>query len=288
MLSNEVIQMIQKYQKNNAYEIEKIFSNLQDIVEQLDTIRFDLTRMFKKSIDDNKFPDDLCADIALLNQEIKIIRSLLKNTDNFHEEEYETNVLDINFYSVIVLSNTYKCSSEHQTKDLVGRIPILDQHGKLTYKEVNLSYCYSCKKITMLRSDFNRIHENIMCKIVDETSILQETQNDSFGTLNKEHLIKQYGYNVQAKKNLSSKQRQIILATLIEADILNRREIINHIEWTMQNHKNKPSSQQAIRKWTEDIEFVRNYKIGSLPSVFVDNLILKYKKSKNDDDESIF
>lgn len=282
MISKETIQIIQKYSKNNFYTVKQINSNLQNILEELLNLRYDLYRMLKQSLDNSKFSDDLCSDITLLNKEIENIKSLLAISDNTNQSSEETNddngIPSIDIYSVIVLSNTYKCSSNHNTKDLIGKIPILNRQGRLTYKKVNISYCFDCKQFTMLKSDYLSIKDHIMCQVIDKTDEYSKNSKNNYNGWNQQSIISQYGYNVNSQKNLSSQQRQTILASLIEADVLNRNDIINHIEWIIQNHENRPTHRQAIQKWKEDVEFVKNYKTGDLSNVIIEQLILKYKK----------
>lgn len=282
MFSKEIVQIIQKHSKNNPYTIKQINSNVQNILEELLNLRYDLYRMLKQSLDNSKLSDDLCADITLLNKEIENIKSLLVESDNTDqlatEEENDDDIPSIDIYSVIVLKNTYKCLSNHNTKDLMGKIPVLNKQGKLTYKKVNISYCFDCKEFKMLKSDYLSIKDHIMCQVIDKTDEYLNNPKNSYNGWNQQSKINQYGYNVNSQRNLSIQQRQTILASLIEAEIVKKCNIINHIEWMIQTHEKIPTHKQAIQKWKEDLEFVKNYKIGNLPSVIVEQLILKYKK----------
>ncbi len=284
MISKEIIQILQKYSKTNSYTIKQINSNLQNIIEELLNLRYDLYRLLKQSIDDNKFSDDLCADITLLNKEIENIKLLFIMPDDIEQpvsEEVDNDIPPIDFYSVIVLSNTYKCSSNHNTKDLIGKIPVLNKQGVLTYKKVNISYCFDCEQFTMLKSDYLLIKDHIMCQVIDKTEEYLTSSRNNYNGWNQQSKINQYGYNVNSQRNLSSQQRQTILASLIEADIVKRNIIINHIEWMIQTNEKRPTHKQAIQKWKEDVEFVKNYKIGNLSNVIIEQLILKYKKSNS-------
>lgn len=184
-------------------------------------------------------------------------------------------LLDI--YSVIVLSNTLNCSSSHKTKDLIANIPALNPSGQISYLRINASYCFDCGRFTILKDDFNTIKDIIICKVVDETSEGQNNNYDvEFGQ--KQSVLYNYGYNVQAKKNLTKQQRQIILSSVIEANIMNRRDVTNHINTLIERGSKISSWRDATQKWKEDRRFVSEYQSDSLPEVIFNNIILKYRK----------
>lgn len=140
-------------------------------------------------------------------------------------------------------------------------------------------YCFDCKKFTILKENFNSIKDIIMCKIIDETVESKLAKNDEIEIEQKKSLLYYYGYNVQTQKNLSEKQRQIILSSIIEANIMNRRDISNHLITLINRGSKVPKWKTATQKWKQDKEFVSNYKLGSLPSVIFDKIIKKYTYS---------
>lgn len=197
-----------------------------------------------------------------------------------NEEKYDEIPL-INIYSVIVLSNTLNCSTNHKTKDLLAKIPVLNEDGEISYLKINASYCFNCKRFTILKSDFISIKDIIMCKVIDETSDYSNMVNNYFEIEQKKSILFQYGYNVQTKKNLSEIQRHIILSSIIEAQIMNRRDVINHINTLIERGSKIHSWNNATQKWKEDKQFVSEYKSDSLPEVIFSNIILKYKYQKH-------
>ena len=196
-----------------------------------------------------------------------------------NEEKYNT-IPSIDIYSVIVLSNTLNCSSNHNTDDLIAKIPVLNEDGEISYLKVNASYCYDCKRFTILKSDFIAIKDIVMCKVIDETSDYSNNSENVFDIEQRRSILFQYGYNVQTKKNLSEKQRHIILSSIIESQIMNRRDVINHINTLIERGSKIPSWNSATQKWKEDKQFVSEYKSDSLPEVIFNNIILKYRTQK--------
>lgn len=184
----------------------------------------------------------------------------------------------IDIYSVIVLSNTLKCSSNHQSKDLLAKIPVLNESGQISYIRISASYCFDCERFTILKDDFNAIKDVVMCKVIDETSEGQ-SNNCDMEMGQKQSILYNYGYNVQTKKNLSGQQRRIILSSVIEANIMNRRDVINHISTLIERGSKISSWKDATQKWKTDRKFVTEYQKDCLPEVIFNNIILKYRKS---------
>ena len=196
-----------------------------------------------------------------------------------NKEKYNA-IPPIDIYSVIVLSNTLNCSSNHNTDDLIAKIPVLNEDGEISYLKINASYCYDCKRFTILKSDFMAIKDIVMCKVIDETSDYSNDSENEFDMEQRRSILFQYGYNVQTKKNLSEKQRHIILSSIIEAQIMHRRDVINHINTLIERGSKIPSWNNATQKWKEDKQFVSEYKSDTLPEVIFSNIILKYKTQK--------
>ena len=90
-----------------------------------------------------------------------------------------------------------------------------------------------------------------------------------------------YGYNVQTKKNLSEIQRQTILSSIIEANIMDRRDIANHLTTLIERGSKIPNWKDATLKWKQDREFVSDYKLGALPSIIFNSVIKKYTYKKS-------
>lgn len=186
---------------------------------------------------------------------------------------------DCNIHTLIVLSNTKQCThKEHRTYDILAKIPTINKNGNLDYVEMLVSYCAECNRFTMLKKDFNIIKDIIACKVIDETHEYTNQRPDEIEIEQRNSLLFNYGYNVQTKKDLSDKQRQMLLSSIIEAQIMDRREIINHLTTLIDRGSKIDKWKTATQKWVKDRDFVSNYELGSLPEVIFDNIILKYNK----------
>lgn len=195
-----------------------------------------------------------------------------------NKDKYDA-IPQIDIYTVIVLSNTLKCASNHETKDIIAKLPVLNECGQISYINVNASYCSVCNRFTILKNDFNAIKDIVTCKVIDETTTYSGNNNNSEMEIEqKQSILAQYGYNVQTKKDLSEQQRHIILSSIIEAQIMSRREVIDHITTLIERGSKIRNWENATQKWKDDRKFVSEYQSDCLPEVVFNNIILKYRK----------
>ncbi|WP_313069736.1 hypothetical protein [Lacrimispora sp.] len=231
-------------------------------------------QLLNDEIEWNKCPN--CKRLFVLDYDAEAFN--FDNTNiTLNKDKYDEIPL-IDIYSVIVLNNTLKCSLNHRSKDLMAKIPVLNESGQISYLKISASYCFDCERFTILKDDFNAIKDVVMCKVIDETSERQSNNYDmEMGQ--KQSILYNYGYNVQTKKNLSEQQRRIILSSVIEANIMNRRDVVNHISTLIERGNKISSWKDATQKWKTDRKFVSEYQSECLPEVIFNNIILKYKKS---------
>ena len=80
-----------------------------------------------------------------------------------------------------------------------------------------------------------------------------------FGTLNETSLLKEYGYDVSRKTNLTEKERQELLVEIVDLDIMKVHEIINYIDFFIDSHPQK-THEIARSKWLADKRYIASYK----------------------------
>jgi hypothetical protein len=83
--------------------------------------------------------------------------------------------------------------------------------------------------------------------------------NDIY-SLNMESELHRNGYSVDAKTNLLDVQRQIILDGIIEFSIIPKDTVMNIIISNITRNKDKVHFQTAVKKWQQDLEYVKNKK----------------------------
>ena len=222
---------------------------------------------------------ELWKDSFELREYISSITLITNNPQNKIMQKETPSTLDI--FNVLVLNNTRKCSyKNHNAIDIIIQVPTVKNNGDILYADVLASYCKQCKRYTILKEDFKKIEDVILCEVIDETNPYNNDTVDEFTLEQRESVLYKYGYNVQSKMNLSSKQRHIILASVIEANILTRRQIIDHLTTLIERGSKIPNWKEATLKWKEDKYYVQSYKTENLPTAIFDKIILKYSYKK--------
>ena len=70
------------------------------------------------------------------------------------------------------------------------------------------------------------------------------------------------GYSVNQTDNLSSAVRQGILQYLIDSKVSNKPEIIDYLNFFIRRNGKKQNMGEAVRRWNEDLMWVREYQIN--------------------------
>lgn len=280
------------YQTEIAEEITPIFTKkvypylVSDDICPFCNVKFVQHYIYYQRIRDDKIHDEsviwyrcpACNKLFVIDYEADDFD--FDNTNIFLNKDKYNEIPSINIYTLIVLSNTLKCSSNHDTKDIIAKLPVLNEYGQISYISVNASYCPNCNRYTILKEDFNAIAGIVTCKVIDETASYDGSSESDIEINTKQSILAQYGYNVQTKKDLSEQQRHIILSSIIEAQIMTRREVIDHISTLIERGSKIPNWKFATQKWKEDRQFVSDYQSDCLPEVVFNNIILKYRKPK--------
>ena len=360
MLTDDVIQVLQKYQETNPAIISEINNDINNITLKLKNIKDylakEITLLANDDSPDNNI-EEIVHDSKILKKYISAIKLIPVNKHILTEEQlpivdiidkilvyviddsicpkcnthikdykidyiqksmsksvmwhkcptcnqlfvinYETGYFDnsntniildytyheqrtVTFNDVIVLSNVRSCTiKEHGLADVIARLPIFLNEGDIGFTDISISYCPKCNKYIMLKKDFKQIEGVIACKVIDQTTSQNNNYNyDEIEIEQKKSILYQYGYNVKTKAGLSDKQRHMILAAVVESQILTRGQICSHLDTLIERGSKIEKWKLATQKWKQDRQFVKKYNIKNLPPVLFNKVILKYNVSK--------
>ena len=303
MIPEEIINLLLRYNSQIVEEISVINLSIERIKDSLQTVNSVIAENLYKQIQNGaleKFDDEqtYLQDSYTLRNFIQTISCInvqyddhnipnddivpdYENAEDIDDAQFsDMNEKKLDIYNVIVLSTIRKCKhNNHILSDIVVDVPVLYNDGNIRYKSVLVSYCSECKHYVMLKSDYLQIDGIIMCKIIDETTNGGDTNDATYFLEAQKHsVVYNYGYNVNASNNLPAKVRQLILASLVEAKILSRSEIRDHLNSLIMRGKKVKSLHDATRKWQEDRNFINAYKTENLPKGVFNKIILKYSK----------
>lgn len=130
-------------------------------------------------------------------------------------------------------------------------IPENNSHAPLTvyYNKLNDRYYSRIGDYKL----FLKTHGLPINKLVLCSGIMNE------GTLNAESKLKILGYSVNAQDDFSQMYRERILQEIIEGRLMTKREIMKHLDFLISIHDAEYRFDDAVRKWTHDLQFVSNY-----------------------------
>ena len=87
-----------------------------------------------------------------------------------------------------------------------------------------------------------------------------ETDGEGFyNNINSTSPLKEYGYDVSKKGNLSSKEQQDMLSEILDLNIMSSRQIIDYLDFFMESHPAR-HYEEVRAKWAADRRFVVSYK----------------------------
>ncbi len=177
--------------------------------------------------------------------------------------------------SVIVLTSNKKCIIEnHEIQDVIAIVRIITANGKIIDYKMPAAYCNVCKVFFAIKLDYLKAKERgvILCQIIDKQEV--KIQNGRIVFHGNESKIHRLGYNVKKNNGLTTEQRHIILANIIENNLATKHEILSNISIHMKQHQNQQNYANAVAAWKNDLEFLRTYEEGSFPQVRVKKLIM--------------
>lgn len=184
----------------------------------------------------------------------------------------------LNPHSLIGLYSTRSCSNNsHKIKDVIARIPV-KVNGKPQIIDVDAWYCETCKIYYILHSTYDGINGIPICDVKDFRTgkiISSATDYDNVVTSNYETMLHKLGYNVNQQENLSSQERQKILAQIVQKRQISKNEIISLLQYYIRRNENNGNMIFAVEKWEQDLIFMKRFRMQSSEVIDVDQIRIK-------------
>lgn len=176
--------------------------------------------------------------------------------------------------TAIVINDNRKCiNASHDVVDVEAIIRIAKPEGEIVNHTTQAAYCKECDMYFILKSELKKAKSIgvLLCQIIDKkTYINDKNLNKSNG--NNESRIHQLGYNVQKGFGYTDKQRETILANIIENTDISKHEIASLLQKCINQHKNQQNYCEAVKCWKHDYEFVSHYMHGDMPEVLINKI----------------
>lgn len=218
----------------------------------------------KECILNNKF----MAKVMITSQEknkiakkeiIKEIKTVGSNVPSSKPKLHKIGVKDF-----IIRGNVFRCMHKlHQIQNVDAEVKVSLNNGEDKLFQISAGYCQQCNVYFIMESTYQELKRKgiILCRITDSKTYAKGGfMNGS--KLAQESILMQYGYNVSQTVGLSARQRQKILAVMIDNKVLSKSEIISYLDFFIRQHGSRNNMGVAISKWEDDREFVEHYRSG--------------------------
>lgn len=179
----------------------------------------------------------------------------------------------------VVRCSVFKCRfNNHSMQNVSGIIKLIDRNGNIQQEKIAAGYCVDCNTFFIMESVYQALKMKgiPVCRLSDEKTYQSSTTFVNGMQLAQESILMQYGYSVSLEENLTIRQRQKILALIIDNSILTKNEIIGYLDFFINQRKKQDRFEKAIDKWESDREFVAKYKTGDYKQYGVARISRKY------------
>lgn len=208
------------------------------------------------------------------------IRSLVELIE--HEKETKSkrflneNIKVIAHTDIIVVAKSMIChNNQHAVTPYRGIVKLLLKDGKEVDYEVYVGYCRECNYFFMFKSDYFKMKEvgTPLCAVYQAESLNNEKQLTKF-RYKSQSVLNAMGYTVNANLDLEEEEREKILVRAIKQKLFSINDLISFLNWLIQTRKTQPKYESAVQKWTNDMEFIKEYNKQERESIDINQIIL--------------
>lgn len=171
--------------------------------------------------------------------------------------------------TLYVCKGTIYCKRNAHSIDSATGI-LLGRNGKIV--QLNVNYCPQCRKYFISHDEYvhyRKIYGILLGNLKMESA---SSNKDKEFDLADESILHMCGYSVSQAANLSAPTRREILQYLIDSKVSSKAEIIYYLNHFIGRNGKKSNMEDAVRRWNEDLAWVRNYQINSQHQFEIQNI----------------
>lgn len=168
----------------------------------------------------------------------------------------------LTYQDFVIYSHAFRCLNSHKTEMINAIVKIATHSGKIIEESVNAAYCSTCNKYIILESDYERLKSYgvILCRQISfERYVNNQGNVNGFRGWKEQSELRQLGYTVNAKDDLSEEQRHAILIAAIESELYTEESLKSFLTLLVESNQEKEQNRHAVQKWKSDIDFISNY-----------------------------
>lgn len=213
-----------------------------------------------------KFPDNYERDLTKENQRINTLvkmidDSIVRKKQLLNYREAPLTSKKLNYKDVIVIAKSMICyHSKHTVIPYKGIVELLNKENKKINYEIYVGYCVECQKYYVFKDDYYKMIEEgrPLCAIYWEDELKKKAKSESF-FCKSQSVLNAMGYNVKADSSLQVKERQQILVDAVNSGMFEFNDLLNFLNWLIQTRMPQQKYENAVKKWKEDLEFIKRY-----------------------------
>jgi len=127
--------------------------------------------------------------------------------------------------------------------------------------KINTNFCPQCHKYFIGHDEYMS-YRKMYGVLLGNIKLTNGSFSQSAVELAEESILHMCGYSVNQTDNLSPAVRQGILQYLIDSKVSNKPEIIDYLNFFIRRNGKKQNMGEAVRRWNEDLKWVREYQIN--------------------------
>ena len=162
----------------------------------------------------------------------------------------------------LIKSSNNHATRSHSVEEQEIQMVYYDKKTK-KYNTISIIafYCQNCRTYfcfyEQFISELNRYKLSMSDFLGNFYDEYHNDLNRYIGLLHTKSILNKYGYSVSKQNDLSSNKRNRILRFIIDKGIMNKAQIISHIQYLIHYNGKKAINKDAVQKWKEDIDNLR-------------------------------
>lgn len=177
-------------------------------------------------------------------------------------------------YVLYICKGTITCrKNDHHIVSVTGILVSLS--GRQI--RINVNYCIDCNLFFINYSEY-KYYRDIYGALLGNFSVRKYHgySESGYNGLAEESILRICGYTVNQADGLTSHQRQLILANMMDRNIISKYRIIEYLQFFINNSRYRYNMRLANKKWSDDLQWVREYRVDKQRHFVIDS-IKKYR-----------
>lgn len=128
--------------------------------------------------------------------------------------------------------------------------------------KININYCPQCNKCFIGYDEYQHYRKQYKI-LIGNIRLVSNKAKFSDLDLAEESPLHLCGYSVSQSVGLTVTERRSILQYMMEYEIMQKPYIIDYLNFFIRRNGSKADMDIAVQKWRDDLDWVRNYRLGS-------------------------